>query len=244
MGSARDRREDSPSITSHSPVGVREILSASDVSRTISRMAHQVIEKTALDAPDSPRVVLIGIPTRGTILAQRLADKIEDFSDVRVGIGSLDITLYRDDLRSQPHRPVGRTTMPDRGVDGALVILVDDVLYSGRSVRAALDALRDMGRPQAVQLAVLVDRGHRELPIRADYVGKNIPTARTESVWVRMEQHDGRDAVDIGPADGSDETSDAPADRPLSTSDAAADRPGNTLDAAADQPGNGAEGDR
>lgn len=202
VGSARDRREDSSPISSSDSGaragGVREILSASDVARTIARMAHQVIEKTALDAPDGPRVVLIGIPTRGTFLAERLAERIEEFGGVRVGVGALDITLYRDDLRGKPHRAVGRTTMPERGIDGALVILVDDVLFSGRSVRAALDALRDIGRPEAVQLAVLVDRGHRELPIRADYVGKNIPTARSESVWVRMEPHDDRDAVDIG----------------------------------------------
>lgn len=174
----------------------RELLSAADVTRTIARIAHQIIEKSALDSGSAaPRVVLIGIPTRGSTLAVRLADKIAEFAGVRPGTGSLDITLYRDDLRSKPHRPLERTSVPDGGVDGALVILVDDVLFSGRSVRAALDALRDLGRPHAVQLAVLVDRGHRELPLRADYVGKNVPTARTEDVTVLLTEHDGRDGV-------------------------------------------------
>ncbi|TSD94626.1 bifunctional pyr operon transcriptional regulator/uracil phosphoribosyltransferase PyrR [Skermania sp. ID1734] len=175
----------------------RELLSAADVSRTVARMAHQIIEKTALDASDgdASRVVLIGIPTRGTTLAIRLADKIEEFAGVRPAVGSLDITLYRDDLRNKPHRPLERTSVPEGGIEDALVVLVDDVLFSGRSVRAALDALRDLGRPRAVQLAVLVDRGHRELPLRADYVGKNVPTARTEDVSVMLAEHDGRDAV-------------------------------------------------
>ena len=183
--------------SAHTPP-VRELLSAADVGRTIARIAHQVIEKTALDAEtDPPRVVLIGIPTRGTTLAHRLAVKIEEFCGVRPQVGSLDITLYRDDLRTKPHRPLERTSVPDGGVDGTLVVLVDDVLFSGRSVRAALDALRDLGRPRAVQLAVLVDRGHRELPLRADYVGKNVPTARSEDVQVLLEEYDGLDAVTL-----------------------------------------------
>ena len=175
----------------------RELLSAADVSRTIARIAHQIIEKTALDAdsPDTPRVVLIGIPTRGTSLATRLVAKIEEFSGVRPGLGSLDITLYRDDLRTKPHRPLERTSVPEGGIEDALVVLVDDVLFSGRTVRSALDALRDLGRARAVQLAVLIDRGHRELPLRADYVGKNVPTARSEDVSVLLSEHDGRDAV-------------------------------------------------
>lgn len=179
------------------PANARELLSPADVGRTVARIAHQIIEKTALDATDgsAPRVVLIGIPTRGTTLAARLADKIEEFAGVRPPVGSLDITLYRDDLRTKPHRPLERTSVPDGGVDNALVVLVDDVLFSGRTVRSALDALRDLGRPRAVQLAVLVDRGHRELPLRADYVGKNVPTARTEDVAVLLAEHDGRDGV-------------------------------------------------
>lgn len=173
----------------------RVLLDASDVGRTVARMAHQVIEKTALDAADARRVVLIGIPTRGTSLALRLAERIAEFSGVDVPTGYLDITLYRDDLRDKPHRPLERTLVPEGGVDGALVILVDDVLFSGRTVRAALDALRDLGRPAAVQLAVLVDRGHRELPLRADYVGKNVPTSREEDVEVHLTEHDGVDEV-------------------------------------------------
>jgi pyrimidine operon attenuation protein/uracil phosphoribosyltransferase len=170
-------------------------MSAADVGRTVSRIAHQIIEKTALDSPDSPRVVLIGIPTRGVDLASRLAAKIEEFSGVSVAHGALDITLYRDDLNSKPPRPLEVTSIPAGGIDDSLVILVDDVLFSGRSVRSALDALGDVGRPSAVQLAVLVDRGHRELPIRADYVGKNVPTARSENVSVLLLEHDGRDGV-------------------------------------------------
>ncbi|KIQ17390.1 uracil phosphoribosyltransferase [Rhodococcus sp. MEB064] len=173
------------------------MLSSADVGRTVARMAHQIIEKTAYGSPDAAPLVLIGIPTRGSILATRLADRIEEFSGTRPPVGSLDITLYRDDLRSKPHRALERTSVPDTGVDGALVVIVDDVLFSGRSVRAALDALRDLGRPRAVQLAVLIDRGHRELPLRADYVGKNVPTARTEDVSVLLDEHDGRDGVQI-----------------------------------------------
>ncbi|WP_431839767.1 bifunctional pyr operon transcriptional regulator/uracil phosphoribosyltransferase PyrR [Gordonia hongkongensis] len=181
----------------------RVLLDAADVSRTIARVAHQVIEKTALDSPDAPRVVLIGIPTRGTSLATRLGAKISEFAGVEVPVGYLDITLYRDDLRGKPHRPLERTMVPAGGVDSAIVILVDDVLYSGRTVRAALDALRDLGRPAAVQLAVLVDRGHRELPLRADYVGKNIPTARDEQVSVHLVEHDGIDEVVLASASSS-----------------------------------------
>lgn len=172
-------------------------MSPADVGRTIARIAHQIIEKTALDGPNAPRVVLLGIPTRGVILARRLATLIREFSGVDVGHGALDITLYRDDLMTKPPRPLEATSIPAGGVDDALVIFVDDVLYSGRSVRSALDALRDVGRPRIVQLAVLVDRGHRELPVRADYVGKNVPTSRSESVHVLLSEHDGRDGVVI-----------------------------------------------
>ncbi|MDI2027426.1 bifunctional pyr operon transcriptional regulator/uracil phosphoribosyltransferase PyrR [Saccharopolyspora sp. TS4A08] len=178
------------------PAGQRELLSAGDVARTIARIAHQIIEKTALDTSDEP-VVLLGIPTRGTPLARRLADKISEFSGVTVPVGTLDITLFRDDLRTQPNRPLEPTNLPPGGLDGKLVVLVDDVLFSGRTVRAALDALRDQGRPRSVQLAVLVDRGHRELPIRADYVGKNIPTSRSEDVAVQLSETDGEDRVVI-----------------------------------------------
>jgi pyrimidine operon attenuation protein / uracil phosphoribosyltransferase len=177
------------------PAGQRELLSGGDVARTIARMAHQVIEKTALDAPGAPPVVLLGILSRGAPLAVRLADRIAEFSGVRPPCGTLDVTLYRDDLRRRPPRPVESTRLPEGGIEDRLVVLVDDVLFSGRTIRAALDALRDIGRPRAVQLAVLVDRGHRELPIRADYVGKNVPTARSEEVAVLLDEVDGTDAV-------------------------------------------------
>jgi pyrimidine operon attenuation protein/uracil phosphoribosyltransferase len=168
------------------------LLSSADVARVADRMAHQLIEK----AGDSlPELVLVGIPTRGAPLARRLAARVEAFSGTRVDVGTVDITLYRDDLRLRGVRALEPTLLPEAGIDGRLVVLVDDVLFSGRSVRAALDALRDLGRPRAVQLAVLVDRGHRELPIRADYVGKNVPTSRSQSVKVRLAEVDGVDEV-------------------------------------------------
>lgn len=171
------------------------LFTSDDVARTISRLAHQIIERTAADAPGSGPVVLLGIPTRGVPLAHRLAARIREFSGADVHAGSLDVTLYRDDLAGGPHRPMSPTTVPRAGIDGATVILVDDVLFSGRTIRAAFDALRDLGRPARVQLAVLVDRGHRELPIRADYVGKNVPTAREEGVSVQFTEIDDVDAV-------------------------------------------------
>lgn len=170
----------------------RELLSAAEVARTIARMAHQIIERTAPEP-----VVLLGIPTRGVPLAHRLAGRISEFGGGVRGVGTLDITLYRDDLRRRPTRALEATELPAEGIDDVLVVLVDDVLYSGRTVRAALDAVRDYGRPSAVQLAVLVDRGHRELPIRADYVGKNLPTSRNEEVGVLLTETDGTDAVVI-----------------------------------------------
>jgi len=141
--------------------------------------------------------VLLGIPTRGVPLARRLAERIGLFADVAVPVGSLDVTLYRDDLRLRGVRPLGDTVEPEGGITGHTVVLVDDVLFSGRTIRAALDALNDLGRPRAVQLAVLVDRGHRELPIRADYVGKNLPTSPAQSVRVRLSETDGVDCVEL-----------------------------------------------
>jgi pyrimidine operon attenuation protein/uracil phosphoribosyltransferase len=167
-------------------------LSAADVARVTDRIAHQIIEHVARLDFDA---VLLGIPTRGVPLARRLADRIAVFADVRLPVGSLDITLYRDDLRLRGVRPLGQTEEPEGGIDGRVVILVDDVLYSGRSARAALDALTELGRPRIVQLAALVDRGHRELPIRADYVGKNLPTSPTQRVRVLLTEVDGTDAV-------------------------------------------------
>jgi pyrimidine operon attenuation protein / uracil phosphoribosyltransferase len=181
---------------------VRDVLTAAEVGRTIDRMAHELLEKTG-GAGDT---VLLGIPTRGTTLAHRLAARVRAFEGAELPVGSLDTTLYRDDLRMKSPRALEETDLPSGGVDGKLVVLVDDVLFSGRTIRAALDALTDLGRPRAVQLAVLVDRGHRQLPIRADYVGKNIPTSLAESVQVLTAEDDGRDAVTLGPADERNRT--------------------------------------
>jgi pyrimidine operon attenuation protein/uracil phosphoribosyltransferase len=169
------------------------IVSDGDFARIVDRMAHQILEKT-----DGARdTVLLGIPTRGVPLARRLAERIRAFEGTEVPVGALDVTLYRDDLRLRGARPIGPTDLPPGGLDGRRVILVDDVLFSGRTIRAALDAIADLGRPRAVQLAVLVDRGHRDLPIRADYVGKNIPTALDETVRVLFKETDGPDEVRI-----------------------------------------------
>jgi pyrimidine operon attenuation protein/uracil phosphoribosyltransferase len=180
------------------PAAARPVLDAPALGRVIDRMAHEILEKTG-GAAD---VVLLGIPTRGTLLAARLATRLSAFGGVQVPTGSLDITLYRDDLHLKSPRALVATDLPGGGIDGRLVVLVDDVLFSGRSIRAALDALADLGRPRVVQLAVLVDRGHRELPIRADYVGKNIPTSLRETIHVQLVESDGADAVLLGPARG------------------------------------------
>ena len=184
------------------PAAPGALLTAPDVARVVDRMAHQLIEKcgggaAGDDRPTLADLVLVGIPTRGAPLARRLAGRVEAFSGTAIDVGTVDITLYRDDLRLRGVRALEDTVLPAAGIDGRLVVLVDDVLFSGRSVRAALDALRDLGRPRAVQLAVLVDRGHRELPIRADYVGKNVPTARSQSVKVRLAEVDGADEVRV-----------------------------------------------
>ena len=174
----------------------RTILDAGELSRALSRMAHEVLEKTS----GGRNVVLLGIPTRGVPLARRLAARIEAFEGLSLPTGQIDPTMYRDDLRMRGVRPLEETRLPADGLDDKVVVLVDDVLFSGRTVRAALDALAEHGRPRIVQLAVLVDRGHRELPIRADYVGKNIPTSRAEVVHVLVDEVDGRDAVLVGHA--------------------------------------------
>jgi pyrimidine operon attenuation protein / uracil phosphoribosyltransferase len=174
------------------------VLSAADVARVIDRMAHQIIENVAKSDFDA---VLLGIPTRGVPLARRLAGRIALFAGSALPVGSLDITLHRDDLRLRGVRPLGETHEPDGGITGRTAILVDDVLFSGRTIRAALDAITDLGRPRAVQLAVLVDRGHRELPIRADYVGKNVPTAASQTVRVSLSEIDGTDGVAITAVD-------------------------------------------
>jgi len=179
-----------PALTPNVPSAT--VLDAHDLARTVDRIAHQIIERTAKsDAP----AALVGIPTRGVPLARRLADRIRAFDGADIPIGSLDTTLYRDDLRLRGVRPLAETIEPRGGISGRLVILVDDVLFSGRTIRAALDAIRDLGRPSAVQLAVLIDRGHRQLPIRADYVGKNLPTSVDQNVRVMLSEIDGSDAV-------------------------------------------------
>jgi pyrimidine operon attenuation protein/uracil phosphoribosyltransferase len=180
-------------VAEAAPTVSKIVVSGGDLQRIIDRIAHQILEKTS----GAAHTVLLGIPTRGAPLARRIAARIHAFEGVRVPVGSLDVTLYRDDLRSQAPRALGPTELPPTGIDRERVILVDDVLFRGRTARAALDALRDLGRPAAVQLAVLVDRGHRELPIRADYVGKNLPTAVTEQVKVHLNETDGEDAVMI-----------------------------------------------
>jgi len=172
----------------------KAVLGPDEMRRAITRIGHEILERT-----DGARsVVLLGIPTRGVPLARRLAARLGQTEGVAVPVGSLDITLYRDDLRLRPARTLGHTEVPDCGIDGKIVVLVDDVLYSGRTVRAALDALGDLGRPRAVQLAVLIDRGHRELPIRPDYVGKNLPTSKREAVRVLLTETDGEDLVTLG----------------------------------------------
>lgn len=170
----------------------RTLLQADDVRRAITRMAHELVEHD----PDAERLLLLGIPTRGAVLAHRLAAEVTRIAGRDVPVGTLDVTLYRDDLGSQPTRATGRTDVP-ADVDGATVVLVDDVLFSGRTVRAALDALTALGRPAVVRLAVLVDRGHRELPIRPDSVGRNLPSAKTERVRVQLTEVDGSDGVTI-----------------------------------------------
>ena len=169
------------------------MLGSDEIRRAVTRIGHEILERT-----DGGRdVVMLGIPTRGVPLAGRLAARLAQTEGISVPVGSLDITLYRDDLRLRPARALGPTQVPASGIDGKIVILVDDVLFSGRTVRAALDALNDIGRPRAVQLAVLVDRGHRELPIRPDYVGKNLPTSKREVVKVLLTETDGTDSVTL-----------------------------------------------
>ncbi len=174
-------------------MGTRTVLEGAEISRALTRISHEIIE--ANKGVDG--LVLVGIPTRGTILARRIAETISRIEGATVPVGSLDVTMYRDDLDRNPTRAPQPTDMPVSGIDGATVVLVDDVLYSGRTVRSALDALNDHGRPRAVRLAALIDRGHRELPIRADYIGKNLPSAQSERISVRLAEHDGADEVTI-----------------------------------------------
>lgn len=192
-------RPDSPGSPSEDiPSTGRVVLNSSDIQRALRRIAHEVVEHNK-GADD---LVVLGIPARGAVLATRLADSLRQVEGSEVPVGTLDVTMYRDDLRRNPVRTAVPTTIPDCGVDDKVVVLVDDVLYSGRTVRAALDALGDLGRPRAVRLAVLVDRGHRELPIRADHVGKNLPTSSQERVYVRLTEFDDVEdevRIDAGP---------------------------------------------
>jgi pyrimidine operon attenuation protein/uracil phosphoribosyltransferase len=168
------------------------VLDQSEIDRSLKRIAHEIIERNhGLDS-----VILLGIPTRGVTLAQRIGNFLTQI-DTQVPVGSLDITMYRDDLRLRPPRPLVPTQIPAEGLEGKNLVLVDDVLFSGRTIRAALDAIGELGRPKTVQLAVLIDRGHRELPIRADYVGKNIPTNARESVRVQLREIDSLDQVEV-----------------------------------------------
>ncbi len=190
-------------MTAATTPGSREVLGPPEISRALIRIAHEILERNS----GAEHLVLLGIPTRGLPLARRLARVIADVegADPDSLVGTLDVTMYRDDLRRHPTRTIGATTLPGEGVDDRVVVLVDDVLFSGRTIRAAMDALTDLGRPRAVQLAVLVDRGHRELPIRADYVGKNLPTSRSEKVAVRLTETDGVDGVLIETSEGEDD---------------------------------------
>lgn len=171
----------------------RTVLTKSDIDRALKRIAHEIVESQR----GRTDLLFLGIPTRGVHLAKRLARLVSDIEPLRVDVGSLDVTMYRDDLALQSTRATSFTDIPPSGVDGRTVILVDDVLFSGRTVRAALDALTALGRPDIVRFAVLVDRGHRELPIRADFVGKNLPTSTVERVNVSLAEIDGSDEVSI-----------------------------------------------
>ena len=171
----------------------RPVLQAADITRALTRISHEILESNR----GSSDLVLLGIPTRGVVLAQRIGDILDSIEPGTGSVGSLDVTMYRDDLAKNPTRAPGRTLIPAGGVDGKTVVLVDDVLYSGRTIRAALDALGDLGRPRAVRLAVLVDRGHRELPIRADFVGKNLPSGQSERINVRLSEIDDTEGVTI-----------------------------------------------
>jgi pyrimidine operon attenuation protein/uracil phosphoribosyltransferase len=169
------------------------IMDEDDVSRAVTRIAHEIVERNK----GTENLVIIGIRRRGVPLAHRVASAIQDFEGTKVPIGILDITLYRDDLQLVAKQPILRKTDLPFDVDDKVVVLVDDVLYTGRTIRAAMDEIMDFGRPRAIRLAVLIDRGHRELPIRADYVGKNVPTSSRESISVKLREEDGEDIVTV-----------------------------------------------
>ena len=193
-------------------MSTRTVLSQADITRALTRISHEILESNK-GADD---LVVLGIPTRGVVLADRLAATLSSISGSTVPVGSVDVTMYRDDLRRQPTRSPRPTSVPSGGIDGKTVVLVDDVLYSGRTIRAALDALSSIGRPRAVRLAVLVDRGHRELPIRADFVGKNLPTSTVERIFVRLHGVDDDElvAIDDGTTAGGAGSDPAPVATP------------------------------
>ncbi|RKT37024.1 pyrimidine operon attenuation protein/uracil phosphoribosyltransferase [Microbacterium sp. AG1240] len=174
-------------------MSTRTVLHEADIARALTRISHEILESNK--GPDD--LVVLGIPTRGVTLAHRIAALVGEFGGAEIPVGALDVTMYRDDLHRNPTRTPQPTEIPPGGIDGKVVVLVDDVLFSGRSIRSALDALQDIGRPAAVRLAILVDRGHRELPIRPDFIGKNLPSGRDERVNVRLTEHDGVEAVTI-----------------------------------------------
>jgi pyrimidine operon attenuation protein/uracil phosphoribosyltransferase len=193
--SPQQSRQQSPQEASRPAPGQdgRTVLDDRDIARALTRISHEILERNK----GGEDLVLLGIPSRGVPLARRVAERIAAVEGYDVPVGSLDVTMYRDDLRLKPARTLLPTEIPPGGIDGKVVVLVDDVLFSGRTIRAALDALNDVGRPSAVRLAVLVDRGHRELPIRADFVGKNLPTSLVERVRLRVAETDGVDEVTI-----------------------------------------------
>jgi pyrimidine operon attenuation protein / uracil phosphoribosyltransferase len=176
------------------------VLDGEAMRRTLVRIAHEIVEKNPLDGVDTPSVALVGIHRRGAILAHRLHALTSELLDTEVPLGELDIAFYRDDLRIRPSAPVVHSTKLEFSLELRTIVIVDDVLYTGRTVRAAIDAIFDYGRPARIQLAAMVDRGHRELPIRPDYVGKNLPTSRQQRVNVRVAELDGIDEVTVGPA--------------------------------------------
>ncbi|WP_083260079.1 bifunctional pyr operon transcriptional regulator/uracil phosphoribosyltransferase PyrR [Cellulosimicrobium cellulans] len=205
-GPAVPTSSSTPASTPTGPSAGTVVMTAADISRALTRIAHEIVERNK----GTDDLVLLGIPTRGVPLADRLAERLAAIEEPREDgaaardrpavVGELDVTMYRDDLHRHPTRTIGATRLPASGIDGKVVVLVDDVLYSGRTIRAALDAISDLGRPRAVQLAALVDRGHRELPIRPDFVGKNLPTSTSERVSVRLAEVDGEDPAGAGDA--------------------------------------------
>ena len=183
---------DAPAADTSTSGVSRTVLDGSDITRALTRITHEILERNR----GSADLLLLGIPTRGVTLAHRIAKRMSEVEGRTIAAGALDVTMYRDDLRLRPARSLEHTDIPD-DVDDKIVVLIDDVLFSGRTIRAALDALNDVGRPRAVQLAVLVDRGHRQLPLRADFVGKNLPTSLSEKVQVRLAEIDDAEGVTI-----------------------------------------------